>query len=97
MDIDDDGDDADVSNDSFRPPSKTGDGKLGEGSEVGDAEPDTSSEAHSLVGEDETIHGKMSGWKSFKSFYGYGLSRSKDLADVVGGHHISSSSRHVSA
>lgn len=50
-----------------------------------------------LAGEDEAVNGKMKGWKSFKAFYGYGLTRSKDLHDVVGGHQISSSSRHVSA
>lgn len=39
---------------------------------------------------------KMRGWQSFKAFYGYGLTRS-NIYEVVSGHQISSSSKHVSA
>lgn len=40
--------------------------------------------------------GKMRGWQSFKAFYGYGLTRS-NIYEIVGGHQISSASKHVSA
>ncbi len=47
-----------------------------------------------LVGEDEAVNGKMRGWKSFKAFYGYGLSRGSIFDELISGHQITASSTH---
>lgn len=59
--------------------------------------PPSSEVGSELVGEDEAVNGKMRGWKSFKAFYGYGLSRGSIFDELISGHQIIASSKHVNS
>lgn len=81
---------------SFVSPTKSEDDVYPE-DDTATISPRSSEVGSELVGEDEAVNGKMRGWKSFKAFYGYGLSRGSIFDELISGHQITASSKHLNS